>query len=164
VKKTPIEQSKDRYIIYRWFIPVACELQYLNWLGGQVKLCFDLPTLSIEIQIHKINQATYFYTANVGNTDTAFSVTGSEWQFSARINFLQLVLTICTIKFNIQKFYVPTTQRIYEFCMVHRANGDYSPGTATRLREVWGSNPGRGKNCLSSPKSPDWLWGLPYYK
>jgi hypothetical protein len=29
------------------------------------------------------------------------------------------------------------------------------PGT------VWGSNPGRGKIFISSPKCPDWLWGLP---
>jgi hypothetical protein len=45
--------------IFRWFIPVVCELQYLNWQGGKSKhnmlsffwllylnkvlLCFDLP-------------------------------------------------------------------------------------------------------------------------
>jgi hypothetical protein len=29
---------------------------------------------------------------------------------------------------------------------------------------VCGSNPGKGKKFLSSPKHSDWLWGLPSLK
>ena len=38
-----------------------------------------------------------------------------------------LVVTICTIRYNIQKFYVQPTQCIYVFCMDLRTNSDYFP-------------------------------------
>jgi len=37
------------------------------------------------------------------------------------------VVTICTAKFNIQKFYVLPTHCIYAFCVDLRTNSDYFP-------------------------------------
>jgi hypothetical protein len=37
------------------------------------------------------------------------------------------VVTICTTRFNIHKFYVQPTQCIYVFCVDLRTNSDYFP-------------------------------------
>jgi len=37
------------------------------------------------------------------------------------------VVTICTIRFNIQKFYVLSTQCIHVFCMDFRTNNNFFP-------------------------------------
>jgi hypothetical protein len=37
------------------------------------------------------------------------------------------VVTVCTTRFNVHKFYVLPTQCIYVFCMDLRTNSDYFP-------------------------------------
>jgi hypothetical protein len=44
------------------------------------------PIRTVYRQMHKMNRATYCYTADVDNTDTALSLNGSERQFPARID------------------------------------------------------------------------------
>jgi hypothetical protein len=40
---------------------------------------------------------------------------------------LRAVVTVCTARFNIHKFYVLPTQCIYVFCVDLRTNSDYLP-------------------------------------
>jgi hypothetical protein len=46
---------------------------------------------------------------------------------SQHLTLCNIVVTICTAKFNIHKFYVLPTHCIYVFCMDLRTNFDYFP-------------------------------------
>ena len=59
-----------------------------------------------------------------------FSTQTSLPNFRAWLNPINAMVTLCTIRWNIKKFYVLLTQCVYIFSMAVRTNSDYFPITA----------------------------------
>jgi len=88
-----------------------------------------------------------------------------DWASVSPSSVGQMMATWAT-SFEILAFPWSVTQ-LKDLCSFHHFNSYCSSRSqvraisiVTRLRAgQWGSVPGRGKKCFSSPKHPDWLWG-----
>ena len=82
-------------------------------------------------------------------------VDSPRWDiFSSELTIYSPVVTICTTRFNIHKFYVLPTQCIYVFCVDLRTNSDYFP-----IQHLLTGSYNRDRVCLL--RGTD--WALKYY-